>query len=164
MPLSLPHLLAIGAAISLALSACGGSAGEASGDASASDAPAAGSSTTEAMAEDEMEDEVMVEDEVAMPSWQTLEITDVNGATFTLADFVGTPVFVEAFGNSSINPPSTPHFVIDAMGHAGELVTGFEEPIAARRCGRSSTSLRPSVSASPSAVSTTLWIGSHLSG
>ena len=142
----------------------------------------------------------MVEDEAAMPSWQTLAITDVNGATFTLADFVGTPVFVEnfatwcpncreqlgktnqaagelgdeavflalsveteldpadvaayatengfdnirfavmspellaglveAFGNSSINPPSTPHFVIDAMGHAGELVTGFEEPTA----------------------------------
>ena len=41
---------------------------------------------------------------------------------------VMTPEFLaaisDAFGNSSINPPSTPHFVIDSRGGAGELDTG----------------------------------------
>lgn len=131
-----------------------------------------------------------------LADWQTVEITDVDGETFTLADFVGTPVFVETFatwcsncrkqltttneaagkvcddavvialsvetelsgddvaryaadnefanvrfavmtpellamlagefGNSVLNPPSTPHFIIDADGVPGELATGFE--------------------------------------
>jgi hypothetical protein len=32
--------------------------------------------------------------------------------------------FVEAFGNSAVNPPSTPHVVIGASGAAGEMRTG----------------------------------------
>lgn len=44
---------------------------------------------------------------------------------------VMTPEFLaaisDALGNSSINPPSTPHFIIDTHGEAGELTTGFED-------------------------------------
>jgi thiol-disulfide isomerase/thioredoxin len=131
-----------------------------------------------------------------LPAWQTLEITDVDGVTFTLADCIGTPVlvelfatwcsncrqqlpktqeaavamgdtaavialsvetdlssdavaqyaednefpdirfavmspellaaFVEGFGNSAANPPSTPKIVIDAGGVASEMTTGQE--------------------------------------
>jgi thiol-disulfide isomerase/thioredoxin len=131
-----------------------------------------------------------------LPAWQRLEIVDVGGAAFTLADCIGTPVlvelfatwcsnclqqmpktqeaaatmgeqavvialsvetdldahavadyaevnelpdirfavltpdvlaaFVEAFGNTAANPPSTPKIVIDADGTAGELTTGQE--------------------------------------
>ena len=32
-----------------------------------------------------------------LPAWQTIEIVDVDGVTFTLADCVGTPVLVELF-------------------------------------------------------------------
>jgi thiol-disulfide isomerase/thioredoxin len=32
-----------------------------------------------------------------LPAWQTLEIVDVDGVTFTLADCIGTPVLVETF-------------------------------------------------------------------
>ena len=126
--------------------------------------------------------------------WQTIEITDVDGVTFTLADFVGKSVFVEnfatwcprcrgqlkstqgaaaavgdgavvlalsvetnlssqdvadyaeqngfddvrfavmsaellaafvdAFGPSAVNPPSTPHVFIAADGAAGDMATG----------------------------------------
>jgi len=42
---------------------------------------------------------------------------------------VMTPEFLAAvsdyYGNDSINPPSTPHFIIDTHGEAGELMTGF---------------------------------------
>ena len=146
------------------------------------------------MTEDSMVDETMVDDMVELAAWQNITLTDVDGATFTLGDFVGTPVFVEhfatwcpkcrdqlrttndaagtlgdeavvvalsvetdlsaddvaeyaadngfdnirfavmtpeflaaisdAYGNSSINPPSTPHFIIDLHGAAGELDTG----------------------------------------
>jgi thiol-disulfide isomerase/thioredoxin len=31
---------------------------------------------------------------------------------------------VDAFGNSSVNPPSTPHVIIDATGVAGDMHTG----------------------------------------
>jgi hypothetical protein len=34
--------------------------------------------------------------------------------------------FVEEFGNTAANPPSTPKIVIDADGTAGELTTGQE--------------------------------------
>jgi hypothetical protein len=34
--------------------------------------------------------------------------------------------FVDTFGNSAANPPSTPKIVIDAQGRAGELTTGQE--------------------------------------
>ena len=33
---------------------------------------------------------------------------------------------VDGLGQSAANPPSTPKVVIDPMGHAGELQTGFE--------------------------------------
>lgn len=135
-------------------------------------------------------------DAVELAAWQKLEVTDADGETFTLADFVGRPVFVEnfatwcsncrkqlgdtqtaaqtagdgavfvalsveteldaadmadyardngfsdirfavmspdllgamfdAYGNSSLNPPSTPKVAIAADGSAGKLVTGYE--------------------------------------
>ena len=172
--------------------------------------------TTEAMADDEMADDDMADDEmaddmadeVALAEWQTITLTDVDGVSFTLADFRGTPVFVETFatwcpkckdqleatnaaaeqvgdqavfiavsvetglsngdvadyaaangfdavrfavltpealaafvdglGQSAANPPSTPKVVIDAMGAAGELSTGFEsaEDIVAKVTGQ----------------------------
>jgi thiol-disulfide isomerase/thioredoxin len=131
-----------------------------------------------------------------LPAWQSLEIVDVDGVAFTLADCIGTPVlvelfatwcsncrqqlpktqeaamtmgdraevialsvetdldpqavaeyaevnelpdirfavltpellaaFVEEFGNSAANPPSTPKIVVDSNGAAGELTTGQE--------------------------------------
>ena len=143
-----------------------------------------------------MADDAMTEDAMAPAAWQTVQLTDVDGAAFTLDDFHGTPVFVETFatwcpnckkqladtnaaaaqlgdqavfialsvetdlsaddvaeyaadngfdsirfavmtpealaavveglGQSAANPPSTPKVVIDPMGHAGELETGFE--------------------------------------
>ena len=164
-------------------------------------------SMSETMVDESMSDTMAETDAAAMaalPTYQTLPITDVDGATFTLHDFAGTPVFVEAFatwcpkcraqlgatneaaaalgddgvvlalsvetdlpssdvaayaeengfdhirfavvspemlaavvetfGNSIANPPSTPTFVIDAMGTASELTTGSvsaEEIVAA---------------------------------
>lgn len=35
--------------------------------------------------------------EIDLPAWQTLEIVDVDGEAFTLADYIGTPVLVETF-------------------------------------------------------------------
>ena len=162
--------------------------------------------TTEAMADDEMADDMA--DEVTLAEWQSITLTDVDGVSFTLADFRGTPVFVETFatwcpkckdqleatnaaaeqvgdqavfiavsvetglsngdvadyaaangfdavrfavltpealaafvdglGQSAANPPSTPKVVIDAMGAAGELSTGFEsaEDIVAKVTGQ----------------------------
>jgi thiol-disulfide isomerase/thioredoxin len=156
-------------------------------------------SMTDDMADDSMVDDSMVDDmtdDVVLPAWQTMTFTDVDGGAFTLADFLGKPVFVETFatwcpncreqlqatnaaaqqlgdqavfialsvetglsnaevaeyaadngfdavrfavmspealaavvdglGQSAANPPSTPKVVIDAMGAAGELTTGFE--------------------------------------
>ncbi len=159
-----------------------------------------GDAMTDATAVDAMEDKTTdttpASDAMTLPTWQTMQFTDVDGVTFTLDDFHGTPVFVENFatwcpnckkqladtntaaqqlgdkavfialsvetdistsdvadyaasngfdairfavmtpeslaafvddlGQSAANPPSTPKFVIDPMGHAGELVTGFE--------------------------------------
>jgi thiol-disulfide isomerase/thioredoxin len=149
----------------------------------------------EAMADETATTDVMV-DEMVLPAWQTISLTDVDGASFTLDDFHGTPVFVETFatwcpnckkqleatnaaaeqlgdqavfvalsvetnlsaadvaeyaadngfdsvrfavmtpealaafvdglGQSAANPPSTPKVLIDPMGQAGELTTGFE--------------------------------------
>jgi thiol-disulfide isomerase/thioredoxin len=162
--------------------------------------------TTEAMADDEMADDMA--DEVTLAEWQSITLTDVDGVSFTLADFRGKPVFVETFatwcpkckdqleatnaaaeqvgeqavfiavsvetglsngdvadyaaangfdavrfavltpealaafvdglGQSAANPPSTPKVVIDAMGAAGELSTGFEsaEDIVAKVTGQ----------------------------
>jgi pentapeptide MXKDX repeat protein len=198
------------------LAACGSSDGEEAGraadavtattDAMADDAMADDTATTDAMADDAMADDAMTEDTattdamvddvMVLPAWQTIALTDVDGASFTLDDFHGTPVFVETFatwcpnckkqledtnaaaeqlgdqavfialsvetdlssgdvaeyaadngfdavrfavmtpealaafvdglGQSAANPPSTPKVVIDPMGQAGELATGFE--------------------------------------
>jgi len=149
----------------------------------------------EPMDDEPMDDEAMDDEAMSdLPAWQTMTITDVDGATFTLDDFQGTPVlvetfatwcpncreqlqdtnalaaaagddaqvialsietdlspdavrayaedngfgdvrfavmtpellaaFVDAYGNTIANAPSTPKLVIDAMGHAGELSTG----------------------------------------
>lgn len=133
---------------------------------------------------------------VELAVWQTTAMTDVNGESFTVADFIGRPVlvetfatwckncreqlgatqaaaaelgddavvlalsvetdlssgdvadyaadngfsdirfavmtpealaaFVDAFGNTVANPPSTPKIVVDSMGQAGEVSTGGE--------------------------------------
>lgn len=34
----------------------------------------------------------------------------------------------DAFGNSALNPPSTPHVAVAADGTVGEMVTGFDSP------------------------------------
>jgi thiol-disulfide isomerase/thioredoxin len=46
---------------------------------------------------DDMTDDSMVDDMTDLAAWQTREIVDVDGQSFTLADFAGRPVFVEAF-------------------------------------------------------------------
>jgi thiol-disulfide isomerase/thioredoxin len=46
---------------------------------------------------DDMSDDSMVDDMTELAAWQTREIVDVDGQAFTLADFAGRPVFVEAF-------------------------------------------------------------------
>lgn len=51
-----------------------------------------------------------------------------NGFTFIVA--AATPEVLESlvadFGNGITNPPSTPHFFVNAKGEAGELITGIE--------------------------------------
>jgi peroxiredoxin len=47
-----------------------------------------------------MTDDTMVESSVdlaSLPAWQSAEIVDVDGETFRLADYLGTPVLVETF-------------------------------------------------------------------
>ncbi len=135
---------------------------------------------------------------VDLADWQQIELTDADGGTFTFADLVGRPVFVEtfatwcgncrrqlgdtnlaaeqagddavfvalsvetdldtgdmadyadqqgfdhirfavmspemlaavndAFGNTALNPPSTPHVAVAADGTVGEMVTGYDSP------------------------------------
>ncbi len=51
---------------------------------------------TEVMASDAMSHEAMTGDAMAMPAWQTLELTDVaTGKNFKLADYHGKTVYVE---------------------------------------------------------------------
>lgn len=158
---------------------------------SQSSAPSVAESTVSSSA-----DSTIVDVDLDLPTWQTMEIVDVDGESFTLADYIGTPVLVEtfatwcsncraqlgdtqeaaaalgeeavvialsvetslsseevagyaadngfvdirfavmspellaefagAFGTTVANPPSTPKFVIDARGAAGELTTGPE--------------------------------------
>ena len=191
-------ILALAIALATAAAACGDDDEAAT---TATTAPMADETMTdEEMADEPMDDEAMDEEAMAeeamadVPAWQTMTITDVDGATFTLDDFHGTPVLVETFatwcpncreqlqdtnalaaaagddvqvialsietdlspdevrayaetngfddvrfavmtpellaalvdahGNTVANAPSTPKFVIDAMGHAGELSTG----------------------------------------
>jgi thiol-disulfide isomerase/thioredoxin len=172
----------------LLTSACGESTSDSSSG-STRDAPSSESTIAS-------EGSAPAPDPVELAAWQKLEITDADGESFTLADFVGRPVFVEnfatwcsncrkqlgdtqtaaqtagdgavfvalsveteldaadmadyardngfsdirfavmspdllgamfdAYGNSSLNPPSTPKVAIAADGAAGELVTGYE--------------------------------------
>jgi thiol-disulfide isomerase/thioredoxin len=51
--------------------------------------------TDDSMVDDMVDD--MTDDMTDLAAWQTREIIDVDGQAFTLADFAGTPVFVEAF-------------------------------------------------------------------
>jgi thiol-disulfide isomerase/thioredoxin len=53
--------------------------------------------TTETTQAESTETTQAGDDESALPLWQTAAITDVDGQTFTLQDFEGTPVFVETF-------------------------------------------------------------------
>ena len=184
------------------LAACGSDAGE-QGAAAAPDTTETMSESTETMSEstETMSESTEMSDStemaMAMAPWQQLSLTDVDGVAFTLAEFMGKPVFVEnfatwcpnchtqlgkteqaaaelgedavflalsvetdldaadvkdyaeengftnirfavmtpeflaamseAYGNPSVTPPSTPHFVIDSHGVAGELVTGGED-------------------------------------
>ncbi len=201
--MSRSRLFAVLFALAFGAAACGSSdaAEPAAAEAESSETESTDDMTDdmseEEMADDDMEDMADdMSDDMALAAWQTLELVDVDGETFTLADYTGTPVFIEnfatwcpncrsqledtnaaaaalgddvafvalsvetdlssdevaayaadngfdsirfavmtpeflaamadAFGNSSINPPSTPHFVIDATGHPGELVTGSE--------------------------------------
>jgi len=47
---------------------------------------------------------------------------------FVVADDATLRALVSRFGRGVLNPPSTPHVVIDASGNVGELVTGFTQP------------------------------------
>jgi len=173
-------LLAAALGLSLLAAACGDDA-----------APAASPTSVDTMTDDSMVDEMM------LAPFQELTLTDVDGDEFTLAEFMGRPVFVEHFatwcpncreqladtnaaaaelgedavvlalsvetdlsaadvaeyaadngfdhvrfavmtpeflaavsdyfGNDSINPPSTPHYVIDTHSAVGDLMTGFSD-------------------------------------
>lgn len=183
-------------AAALVLAACGSSGSdEAASDTTAASTTSSSSpATADESAETPTETTGLATPAVDLAPWQTIEITDVDGASFTLGDLAGRPVFVEAFatwcsncrsqlrttqaaaaslgdeaafvalsvetslsaedvadyaedngftsmrfavmtpellaafvdayGNSAVNPPSTPHVVIGASGAAGELGTG----------------------------------------
>ena len=68
--------------------------------------------------------------ETDLSSSDVAEYAADNGFT-NIRFAVMTPEFLaaisDAYGNSSINPPSTPHFIIDTHSEAGELTTGFED-------------------------------------
>ena len=184
-------LLAAVAGMSLLIAACGDDTATIASPASTL-SPARVPTSDESMADESMADESM------LAPFQGLTLTDVEGASFTLADFMGRAVFVEHFatwcpkcrqqladtdaaaaelgseavvlalsvetdlaagdvadyasdngfdhvrfavmtpeflaavseyfGNDAINPPSTPHYVIDSHGGVGELSTGFVQP------------------------------------
>lgn len=187
-----PRLTAAAAILALALTAaaCGSSSSD--GASSATTAPSVTTVPPPTAAGADAPSAPPAAAELA--PWQTIEITDVDGVTFTLADFVGKSVFVEnfatwcptcrrqlgstqgaaatvgsssvvlalsvetdlssqdvadyaeqngftdvrfavmseellaafvdAFGSSAVNPPSTPHVVIAADGAAGDMATG----------------------------------------
>jgi cytochrome oxidase Cu insertion factor (SCO1/SenC/PrrC family) len=72
------------------VTACGGDEG---GNASAPVSSSTVSSSEASIAEETAE----------LAPWQTIEIADVDGATFSLADYVGTPVLVETFATWCVN-------------------------------------------------------------
>ena len=194
MHTSVPARLLLVLKSAVLLVGCGGSETATT----SSDSGAGTSSTTTASAAAPDSDGADSADAAQADGWQTVELTDATGETFTVADLVGRPVFVEnfatwcgncrrqlgdtqraaptagsdavfialsveteldaddmaeyaadnefanirfavispemlaamedAFGNSSLNPHSTPHVVVAADGSAGEMVTGFESP------------------------------------
>ncbi len=181
------------ATLSLVAAACGSSSGDDAAPASTTTSAQSTTPTTAAPggAAAPVESIVPAAD---LAEWQTIEIVDVDGVTFTLGSFVGKPLFVEnfatwcptcrsqlgrtqsaaetlgdeavvlalsvetdlssqdvadyaedngfddvrfavmspellaafvdAFGNSAANPPSTPHVVVAADGTAGDMKTG----------------------------------------
>lgn len=181
------------ATLSLVAAACGSSSGDDAAPASTTTSAQPTTPTTAAPggAAAPVESIVPAAD---LAEWQTIEIVDVDGVTFTLGSFVGKPLFVEnfatwcptcrsqlgrtqsaaetlgdeavvlalsvetdlssqdvadyaedngfddvrfavmspellaafvdAFGNSAANPPSTPHVVVAADGTAGDMKTG----------------------------------------
>ncbi len=186
--------MAVVATLSLVAAACGSSSGD---DAAPASTPTSAPPTTLATPTTEAPGEARLEPvapAVELAEWQTLEITDVDGVTFTIASLAGKPLFVEnfatwcsscrsqlgrtqdaaaalgdeavvlalsvetdlssddvadyaeengfddvrfavmspemlaafveAFGNSAANPPSTPHLVVAADGTAGDMSTG----------------------------------------
>ena len=186
-------LAALVLVVALLGAACGTSSDDAASDTTA--VPSTTATTAAPAASDQEQPTTTAATPMAdLAPWQTIEITDVDGATFTLGDFAGTPVFVEnfatwcsncrsqlgttqaaaaslgdeavfvvlsvettlspsdvadyaedngftdmrfavmtpellaafvdAFGNSAVNPPSTPHVVIGPSGSAGDLSTG----------------------------------------
>ena len=93
-------LVAVGA---LTLVACGD---DATGDSNATPTTEAMADTTDAMVDettpmvdttDAMTEDSMHEEMAEMAAWQQLTLTDTDGASFTLGDFMGKPVFVEHF-------------------------------------------------------------------
>ncbi len=94
-------ILALSLAIAAAAAACGGDDDEAV--TTDTTAPMTEETMTEetmdeeAMDDETMDDETMDDETMDVPAWQTMTITDVDGATFTLDDFHGTPVLVETF-------------------------------------------------------------------
>ena len=92
-------LVAGALALSLVAAACGGDDAAPQATTAAvvtTDKPMVEDSTDESMVDD-MTDESMVDDSMELSAWQTTAITDVDGSTFTLADFAGRPVLVETF-------------------------------------------------------------------
>jgi thiol-disulfide isomerase/thioredoxin len=69
----------------------------ASSDTTPPAAPASSDTTAPAASAPSPAPDTTVAPTTALAAWQTLPITDVDGVTFSLADFAGTPVFVETF-------------------------------------------------------------------
>lgn len=181
------------ATLSLVAAACGSSSGDDAAPASTTTSAQPTTPTTAAPGGGAAPVESIVP-AADLAEWQTIEIVDVDGVTFTLGSFVGKPLFVEnfatwcptcrsqlgrtqsaaetlgdeavvlalsvetdlssqdvadyaedngfddvrfavmspellaafvdAFGNSAANPPSTPHVVVAADGTAGDMKTG----------------------------------------
>lgn len=90
------RILALSFAIAAAAAACGDDDEAAT---TATTVPSTSDTMAdETMADETMDDETMDDGAMAeLPAWQTMTITDVDGATFTLDDFHGTPVLVETF-------------------------------------------------------------------
>jgi thiol-disulfide isomerase/thioredoxin len=69
---------------------------------------------------------VAISVETTLPAADLAQYASDNG--FEMVFAVATPELLQAlaetYGRTITNPPSTPHFIIDAAGHHGELMTG----------------------------------------